>query len=402
MSRKPTETLDVKKLIDDGSGANRDLRDRYEFVDDDAVAQTTGHGVNLPPVRVPSSKAAEHGGSYGYDPSKGSSMTVDCGGQKFTIPSLVGIPPEVKAAINAELAAAQDDTDVDGSDFGKTAAKVFKKYLAIQHEDGLLPPLKTWVNGNKDPFKNTVNLPPPICMSDPRFRKLAAVQTPPPAAGAKKMQAGYFQPTVPTGRPAPARMSPDQQAAFANFNPPGTPNPVSMPPHTRRPDPAHPHNAPVRQPAPVPQIPNPEIVVAFQSTMGTIRARYHHIQLVTGTPIYNPETNEEMEPLYLILSKNSLNPGAGDDFVPISPAPGTVTMIILADNTVLNLHYVLLQHNIKSVSHIILSVSHYVEPQAPNSPGLPESEADPLSEQGMAQPSPIPVEMSPDDAVSGL
>jgi hypothetical protein len=398
MSRKPSETLDVSKLIDDGSGANRDLRDRYEFVDDDSVSQTTGHGVNLPPVRVPSSKAAEHGGSYGYEPSKGSSMTVDCGGQKFTIPSLVDLPAEVKQAINAELAMANNDSDLDGSDFGKTIAKVFKKYLAIQHEDGLLPPLKTWVNGNKDPFKRTVNLPPPICMSDPRFKKSAAVT--PPATGAQKMQQGYFSPAVAAGRPAAAGMSPDQRAAFANFNPPGSPNTVSLPPQAAPRREAQPP-APARQVV-APQVPNPEIVVAFQSAMGSIRSRYHHVQLVSGTPIYNPDTNETLETFYLVLSKNSLNPGAGDDFVPISPAPGTETLVILADNTILRLHYVLLQHSIRSVTHTILSVSHFVETPQYNEPSLPQSETDPLSDHAMAQAAPIPVEMSPEDAVSGL
>ena len=364
--------MPLDRLISTGDEKPAAVRDKYEIVVEGEEADLTGNEGG-PLVRVPSSNAAHHGGSHGFNHKRGVSITADCNGLKYTIPNLLSLPKEAQQKISQELAAYGLDAANDGADFGKVIAKVFKKHLAAEYKGEILPPLKTWVNGGRDPFKNPVNLPESKIVTELR----------PPAGKAKPILKGA---SADMNHP---HLTPDQAAAFSSFQPDGIPNarvPVSR--QVSR-APVVPQPAIARQREAV--LPPPSKVVVFGSSVGNIRVKYHSVILANGEPILN-EANQFVTPQYLALSKNHKAEGSDDHFTPSTPAPGTRTTITLADNSVYELGYVMLSFKIGTVEHLILCVSDVpVSPQAE-----PEVQAvDPLYAEPEIEP------LTEEDAVAG-
>ncbi len=400
------EILEVKNLINDGSAAVSRVREAYEYVTGDEHDLTNPD--EAPPIRVPSTyQNPHHGGSHGFDPRKGTSITADCGGMKFTIPDLMNLPPEIKAKMSAELAAMGDDADNQGSNFGQNIAKVFKKYASAEFNGELLPPLKTWVNGGRDPFKRKVTLPQSKCMAGlPTVSATSNSKTPFVKQGAKSMHNSAFFTANPAGNmPGNIGLAPDQTAAFASFSPEGMGVPTARTRHPQQPQhPQHPQ-AHRQAPPPVAQprvVPAPDKIVLFKSAIGNIQSRYHSVVLTNGTPMINPETGQLEAPVYLILSRNYASTEGGDSFVPTSPSNGNRAFIVLADGTELELNFVMLTFPIGKVQHTVMVVSDPNSVQ-PNQDPLPTN-TDPLLANNFAQPAAPPVAepMSPEEAAGGM
>lgn len=364
--------MGLDRLIADGSEKTVSTRDKYEIVTSGEEADLVGSEGSL--TRVPTANPSHHGGSHGFNHLKGVSITADCNGQKFTIPNLVGLPKEAQQLISQELAALSLDAQNEGADFGKAIAKAFKKHLAAEYKGDLLPPLKTWVNGDRDPFKNPVSLPESKIVS---LVKSKAVGRPsqqnPKGASAKMSQHPH--------------LTPDQVAAYSSFQPNEVGATVRSPAAAMRRPVVAPPVARAREAV----LPAPSKLVVFKSTAGVMRVKYHSVLTVEGEPILN-ENNQFVTPQYLVLSKNLKAEGSEDYFTPSTPIPGTVTTVTLADNSVYELGYVMMKFRIGTVEHIILCVSEVRE----DAPVEDPQANDPMYGE------PVSEFVTEEDAVAGL
>lgn len=352
--------------------------DKYE-VAAAASAGSSSEAYNYPIVHVTSSAPRDHGGALGFDATKPFSTIVRSPRGRFVMPDLSSVPKAQMKAVSDE---ARRRFDLVGGkndrNYSSILAQVFEENFSCTLPNGeKLDHINTWVNNNKDPFGREVRLPPPAIVS--KTRKAAAVTNGfvshtsqmagnphmgPPTNPAMGMAPNFFPHFDP---------SRGQQQGPPQFGPPQASHSTHVGPQQQQ-----------RQAGPVP-IPPPDKTVMFHLGAGTLTSAYHFVQSV-NEDVYHNGMNQVVT--YVILTRNMAAVGGGDNFVPQTPAPGTVLHITMPTGEVYQVWSVILKFQIGKVHNTILLVSPPVSPEAQPVPDLPVSEV----QDEMGQSAPISAE----------
>lgn len=324
----------------------------------------------------------------GFDVNLPFAVLMDGRHNPFVVDDISKLPKELLNKVSKE---AHDEIMRGGrkADWGQIISKHLRKNLASTHNGVPITHLNTWVNDGHDPYRRPVKLPPPAALQGQAKKGNAMFQN------ANQHPSFPVRTPVHMGQQVPQGMTPAAhvQAGHRTGVPfaPGQPFGPNQAFSTT-------HGVLNSAPAPQVQIPSPDKVVTFHLGGGSVQSRYHFADVVEQDTSLD---GQSISLRYVVLIRNNAAAAAGDQFVPVTPAPGAFLGVTLPDGNQFQIHSVLLSYSVKTTSHTILLVM----PEAPQPDGTgqeyqQEGGTDPLG--GLGEPAPAVQMMDPEDAAQAV